>query len=91
MLFFRASLAMRAGEGSFGGGVGEREVERDESSESLLMFDRPALPAPQQVMISLVALRMWEQSRKIYGCLSETGQRLLLPAIQPGAAPYQQC
>ena len=74
MLFFRASLAMRAGEGSFrGGGVGEREVERDESSESLLIFDRPALPAPQQAMISLASLRMWEQCEAVISRVNGTG------------------
>lgn len=46
MLFFNASAAMRAGEVGCGAGEGEREVERDENSESLLMSDLLPLPAP---------------------------------------------
>ena len=37
---------MRAGEVGCGAGEGEREVERDENSESLLMSDLLPLPAP---------------------------------------------
>lgn len=40
-----ASAAMRAGDGGFGAGDGERDVERDENSESLLAADLCALPA----------------------------------------------
>ena len=40
-----ASAAMRAGDGGFGFGDGERDVERDEKSESLLAADLCALPA----------------------------------------------
>jgi hypothetical protein len=40
-----ASAAMRAGDGGFGFGDGERDVERDDKSESLLAADLCALPA----------------------------------------------
>ncbi len=40
-----ASAAMRAGDGGFGFGDGERDVERDENSESLLAADLCTLPA----------------------------------------------
>ncbi len=40
-----ASAAMRAGDVGFGAGDGERDVERDDNSESLLTADLWALPA----------------------------------------------